>query len=85
MLHKKKKCLNVVFFSKKQGLLKVFFQVQKWSSFGLIFMKLCLPEKIGDTGKVNTKIFREGLTKKKVKKMNWRLNFFFFGGGEFGK
>ena len=75
----------MVFFSKKQSLLKVFFQVQKWSSFGLIFMKLGLPEKIGDTGKVNTKMFREGLTNKKVKQMNWRLTFFFGWGGEFGK
>ena len=36
-----------VFFSKKKSLLKVFFQVQKWSSFGLIFLKLGLPEKLG--------------------------------------
>ena len=40
-------CVKAVFFSKKKSLLKVFFQVQKWSSFGLIFMKLGLPEKLG--------------------------------------
>jgi hypothetical protein len=28
----------------------VFFQLQKWSSFGLIFMKLGLPEKMGTLG-----------------------------------
>ena len=39
--------VKVVFFSKKKSLLKVFFQVQKWSSFGLIFMNLGLPEKLG--------------------------------------
>ena len=37
----------MVFFSKKKSLQKVFFWVQKWSSFGLIFMKLGLPEKLG--------------------------------------
>ena len=37
----------MVSFSKKKSLLKVLFQVQKWSSFGLIFMKLCLPEELG--------------------------------------
>ena len=42
----RKICIKVVFFSKKKSLLKVFFQVQKWSSFGLIFMKLGLPEKL---------------------------------------
>ena len=39
--------VKVVFFSKKKSLLKVFFLVQKWSSFGLIFIKLGLPEKLG--------------------------------------
>ena len=37
----------MVFFSKKESLLKVFFQVQKWSYFGLIFLKLGLPKKLG--------------------------------------
>ena len=43
----RKICVKVVFFSEKKSLLKVFFQVQKWSSFVLIFMKLGLPEKLG--------------------------------------
>ena len=43
----RKICVKVVFFAKKNGLLKVFFQLRKWSSFGLIFMKLGLPEKLG--------------------------------------
>ena len=43
----RKICVRVVFFSKKKSLQKVFFQVQKWSSFSLIFMKLGLPEKLG--------------------------------------
>ena len=38
---------------KKKSLLKVFFQVQKWSSFGLIFMKLALPEKLGTLNMVH--------------------------------
>ena len=46
----RKKCVNVVFFLKKKSLLKVFFQVRKWSSFGLIFIKLGLPEKLGTLG-----------------------------------
>ena len=43
----RKLCIKVVFFSKNKSLLKVFFQEQKWSYFGLIFMKLGLPAKLG--------------------------------------
>ena len=45
---------KVVFFSNKESLLKIFFQVQKWSSFGLIFMKLGLPEKLGTLAQFST-------------------------------
>ena len=38
-------------FKEKKSLLKVFFQVQQGSSFGLIFMKLCPPQKLGTLGK----------------------------------
>ena len=37
-----------------KSLLKVFFQEQKWSSFGLIFMKLGIPEKLGTLGNLKT-------------------------------